>query len=142
MNAVFADTFYWIALTNVQDFAHERVKAFTRSAKPDVIYTTEEVLTEYLNYFAAWGPHFRSKAALNIQDMLDNRTVRIVAQTPDSFRAGLELYRARPDKGYRLTDCISMQTMRSEGVTDVLTDDAHFQQEGFRAVLRELRPAG
>jgi uncharacterized protein len=95
--------------------AHEQVKAFTRSAKPDVICTTEEVLTEYLNYFAAWGPHFRSKAALNIQDILDNRTVRIVAQTPDSFRAGFEPYRARPDKGYSLTDCISMQTMRGGG---------------------------
>jgi len=110
-------------------------KAVTRSARPDVIWTTEEVLTEYLNYFAGWGPHFRSKAALNIQNM-DNRTVRIVAQTADSFRAGFELYRERLDKGYSLTDCTSMQTMRSEGITDVLTDDVHFEQEGFRAVLR------
>jgi len=55
MRAVFADTFYWIAVTNVQDLAHERVKAFTRSAKPDLIVRTEEVLTAYLNYFAAWG---------------------------------------------------------------------------------------
>ena len=103
MNAFFADTFYWIAFTNVQDLAHERVKAFTRSARPDVICTTEEVLTEYLNYFAAWGPHFRHKAALSIQDMLENRTVRIVAQMSDSFRTGFELYRARLDKGYSLT---------------------------------------
>ena len=88
MNAFFADTFYWIAFTNVQDLAHERVKGFTRSARPDVICTTEEVLTEYLNYFAAWGPHFRQKAALNIQDMLANRMVRVVAQTTDSFRTG------------------------------------------------------
>jgi predicted KAP-like P-loop ATPase len=29
MNAFFVDTFYWIAFTNVQDLAHERVKAFT-----------------------------------------------------------------------------------------------------------------
>jgi predicted nucleic acid-binding protein len=35
-----------------------------------------------------------------------------------------------------------MQTMRSEGITDVLTNDAHFDQEGFRAVLRESRQAG
>jgi predicted nucleic acid-binding protein len=142
MNAVFADTFYWIAFTNVQDLAHERVKAFTSSARPDVIYTTEEVLTEYLNYFAAWGPHFRHKAAVNIQNMLDSPTVRVVAQTADSFRAGFELYRARPDKGYSLTDCISMQTMRSEGITDVLTNDVHFEQEGFRAALREPRQTG
>jgi hypothetical protein len=44
MNVVFADTFYWIAVTNAQDVAHDRVKVFTRSAKPDIIVTTEEVL--------------------------------------------------------------------------------------------------
>ncbi len=142
MNAFFADSFNWIAITNIQDGGHERARAFTRSASPDLICTTEEVLTEYLNYFAAWGPHFRHKAALNIQDMLANRTVRIVAQTSDSFGTGFELYRARLDKGYSLTDCISMQTMRREGIAEVLTHDGHFEQEGFRAVRRESRRAG
>jgi predicted nucleic acid-binding protein len=142
MNAVFADTFYWIAFTNVQDLAHEAVKAYTVSARPEVICTTEEVLTEYLNYFAAWGPHFRQKAALNIQNILESRTVRIVAQSADTFRAGFELYRARPDKEYSLTDCISMQTMRGEGITDVLTNYVHFEREGFRALLREPRQVG
>ena len=52
--------------------------------------------------------------------------------------AGLDLYRARPDKRYSLTDCISMQTMRKEGITEVLTNDRHFEQEGFRALFREL----
>ena len=55
MNAVFADTFYWIALTNLQDRGHDKAKAFTLSATPGALCTTEEVLTEYLNYFAAWG---------------------------------------------------------------------------------------
>jgi len=50
--------------------------------------------------------------------------------------AGLDLYRARLDKGYSLTDCISMQIMRREGLTDVLTNDRHFEQEGFRALFR------
>src|SRR5258708_921766 len=30
--------------------------------------------------------------------------------------ARLDLYRAHPDKSYSLTDCISMQTMRREGL--------------------------
>lgn len=115
------------------------MKAFTRSAKPTAIYTTEEVLTEYLNYFAAWGSQFRRKAVLNIQSILENRAIRVVAQTRDSFRGGLDPYSARLDKGYSLTDCISMQTMRDEGITDVLTNDAHFEQEGFRALLRDGR---
>ena len=29
-----------------------------------------------------------------------------------------------------------MQTMRREGLVDVLTNDRHFEQEGFRAAFR------
>jgi hypothetical protein len=43
----------------------------------------------------------------------------------------------RADKNYSLTDCISMQTMRREGITEALTTDKHFEQEGFRALFRE-----
>jgi len=44
MRAVFADTFYWIALTNVQDLAHEKAKALTLSLRPRIVFTIEEVL--------------------------------------------------------------------------------------------------
>jgi predicted nucleic acid-binding protein len=55
----------------------------------------------------------------------------VVESTRALFLEGLSLYRARPDKAYSLTDCISMQVMRREGLTDVLTNDHHFTQEGF-----------
>src|ERR1017187_2741189 len=100
MSAVFADTFYWIAVTNLQDLAHEKAKAFAFSMTPVAICTTEEVLTEYLNYFAAWGSNFRRKASINVQNVQANRTVQIVPQTTATFSAGLSLYRARLDKGY------------------------------------------
>lgn len=58
----------------------------------------------------------------------------------ETFLAGLKLYHARPDKGYSLTDCISMETMRREGLTDVLTNDRHSEQEGFRALFRSSLP--
>ena len=76
MAPAFCDTFYWIALINPDDAAHERVAAF---------------------------------------DIAPAR---------------------RLDKGFSLTDCISMQSMRREGLSDVLTNDWHFEQEGFRAVFR------
>lgn len=74
----------------------------------------------------------------NVAALLDNLEVRILPQSRETFLAGLQLYRARPDKGYSLVDCISMQTMRREGLTDVLTNDKHFEQEGFNALFREL----
>jgi uncharacterized protein len=66
----------------------------------------------------------------------ESAIIRLIPQSHDTFRAGLALYRARPDKGYSLTDCISMQTMLREGLTVVLTNDGHFEQEGFRALFR------
>ena len=32
----------------------------------------------------------------------------------------------------------SVQTMRREGLTEVLTNDRHFEQEGFRALFRNV----
>src|ERR1700684_4544939 len=106
MTGVFAGTFYRIAFTNIQDLSHERVKAFTQDSPPRLIVVTEEVMTEYLNYFAAWGARFRGMAAANVQEMRASRRVRIVAQTAASFTSGLAIYQSRLDKGYSLTDCI------------------------------------
>ena len=135
MSVVFADTFYWIAFTNLQDAAHKRAKAL--GLERASIVTTEEVLIEYLNYFAAWGPNFRLKSSANVEEIMKNPMVHVVEQTPASFLTGLDLYRTRPDKGYSLTDCISMQTMRNNGLTDALTNDRHFEQEGFHVLFRE-----
>lgn len=132
MSVLFADTFYWIALTMPLDAAHERASQFT-----DDLITTHEVLTEYLNFFASGPQHLRRSAMKGAAAILQNPTVRVMPQSAETFHAGLELYRARPDKGYSLTDCISMQIMRREGLTDVLTNDHDFEQEGFRALFRE-----
>lgn len=56
-------------------------------------------------------------------------------QSHNSFLAGLALYEARPDKSYSLTDCISMVTMRQHGISEVLTRDTHFMQEGFTPLI-------
>jgi predicted nucleic acid-binding protein len=61
----------------------------------------------------------------------------VIPQSRESFLSGLRLYEARPDKGYSLVDCISMETMRKEGLTEALTNDRHFEQEGFRPLFRE-----
>jgi predicted nucleic acid-binding protein len=100
-----------------------------------MVYTTEDVLSEVLAFFAAdiW---LRKRAVETVREILSDPAVRVVPQSHESFLSGFDFYASRPDKGYSLTDCISMQTMRREGLTDVLTNDRHFQQEGFRALLR------
>ncbi|HWQ35583.1 MAG TPA: hypothetical protein VNQ79_22240 [Blastocatellia bacterium] len=50
--------------------------------------------------------------------------------------AACELYEARPDKGYSLTDCLSMIVMREQKMSDILTNDHHFTQDGFNILLQ------
>jgi predicted nucleic acid-binding protein len=138
MTALFADTFYWIALADFSDSAHRRALALTSERADSLLITTDEVLVEYLTFFATAPEPMRRKALINAEHILDNAGVRVVPQSRASFLAGTALYGARPDKGYSLTDCISMQTMRKEGLIEVLTNDRHFEQEGFRALFRDL----
>jgi len=50
MTALFADTFYWIALADSTDAAHERALALTAERATSPIVTTDEVLSEYLTF--------------------------------------------------------------------------------------------
>jgi uncharacterized protein len=137
MRCVFADTCYWIALLNPRDQTHEFAVSVSKTLGTVRIVTTEEVLTEFLNFFGSRGPYLRRAATGLAETMRSDRLIQVVAQTHAGFLAGCSLYRARPDKGYSLTDCISMDVMRREGLSDVLTNDEHFAQEGFYCLLRD-----
>lgn len=47
------------------------------------------------------------------------------------------LLRSRPDKSYSLCDAVSFVLMREQGISEALTTDQHFGQEGF---IRLLKP--
>jgi predicted nucleic acid-binding protein len=131
----FADTFYWIALIHRKDSSHATALEWSRRAGQVQLFTTEEVLTEVLAYCST-DEGLRADAARVVRSILAAPTVTVMPQSHDSFLSGLALYEARPDKGYSLTDCISMQTMRHKGLSEALTNDRHFEQEGFKALFR------
>lgn len=54
---------------------------------------------------------------------------------PPLHRAAVRLLQARPDKGYSLCDAVSFLLMQDRGLSDALTTDHHFEQEGFRRLL-------
>lgn len=135
MKKVFADSNYWIALINPRDQWRVQVVEISKSLGPALLVTTDEVLIEVLNYFAERGDEARHTAALNVQEILINQNVEVIPSSHDGFIEGLTLYLSRLDKGYSLTDCISMNVMRGHGLTDILTHDRHFRQEGYRPLL-------
>ena len=99
------------------------------------IVTAQEVLSEVLTDFCAHGRHVRQTVAAFIRQILTDPAITAHPQSSQSFLSGLALYEARPDKEYSLTDCISMLVMRQEAITEVLTNDDHFKQEGFTILL-------
>ena len=136
MRLVFADTLYWGAVLHPLDQYRAQVVRTRRALVEVRLVTTEEVLTELLDGLAQRGTHLREAAARAVRTILRDRRVTVHPQSHDSFLAGLRLYEERKDKGYSLVDCISMATMRAEGISEVLTNDRHFTQEGFTIVLR------
>jgi len=136
MRQIFVDTLYWIAITNRRDQWHQTAMKASLSLVGCYFVTTEEVLTEYLTAFCGNGPVLRQRAVVYTRGLYNNRNVIIFPQSNLTFLAGLSLYEARADKEYSLPDCISMATMRREGITEILTNDDHFSQEGFIKLLR------
>jgi uncharacterized protein len=135
MRRLFADAMYWIAIANRKDQWHPHVVKVMRSLGQVTLVTTEEVLDEFLTHYSGHGPVLRSNAAQTVDDALTDPLVIVRPQSHQSFLDGFALYKARHDKAYSLTDCISMAAMRAERITDVLTHDDHFTQEGFTTLL-------
>jgi predicted nucleic acid-binding protein len=135
MRRVFADTYYWIALLNDKDQGHTAAQAVSQLLGHTTIVTTQEVLSEVLTHFSGYGRLMRQSAVSFIRNILADSAIAVRKQSNTSFLSGLRLYDARPDKEYSLTDCISMEAMRQEGIREILTHDAHFAQEGFTALL-------
>lgn len=136
MRAVFADTAYWLALTNPFDQHHEKAIHASAQLQGVRIVTSDGVLAEYLNALSDKGPSVRLAAIRSVERIMSNRDVTVIAQTHMLFLKGFALYKARVDKGYSLTDCASMIIMRQRKLSQALTSDRHFQQEGFVALMR------
>ena len=67
--------------------------------------------------------------------MLNDPHITVIPQSHPSFLDALAFYESRLDKQYSLTGCVAMQAMRREGLTDVLSNDYHFTQEGFHILF-------
>ena len=135
MKLAFVDTLYFVALFNPRDQWHERAIAASKVIAETKLITTEEVLIELLNFYSEYGEKARRGAVSQAEGILSGANIDVALQSHEGFMAGLTLYKARPDKGYSLTDCISMHTMRERGITDIFTHDDHFRQEGFKLLL-------
>lgn len=137
MMTVFVDTQYWIAVTRPDDSWAVSAKKAKANLENPFLITTDEVLVEFLNALAGCGEHLRLTATKMVGAILDNPNVRVIPQSRNSFLKGVEFYKNRHDKAYSLTDCVSIITMKDQSIFKVLTNDHHFEQEGYEILMKK-----
>lgn len=114
-----------------KDTWHSKVIEWSQSY-PDVsLVITDGIIDEIFAHFSKQGDILRGKVIELYQNILDEPNIQLIAYNQELRQAGIELYQKRPDKGYSLTDCISMVIMKKLNISEVLTNDKHFSQEGF-----------
>jgi hypothetical protein len=123
MKAVFADTFYFLALLNPSDNAHARSVAFT-AGEPFRLLTTEWVPVELADALAHTNTG-RAEFLSMLSELQRDSEAAIVACESALMARGADLYGRPLDKQCSLTDCISFLVMEERGITEALTGDRH-----------------
>ncbi len=136
MIEVFLDTSFAIALSAVTDQNHLRAVqlADQLEANKTRLVTTQAILLEIGN--ALSKPRYRRAAIQLLESLEADPNVEVVLLTKDLYKAAFNLFKQRKDKQWGLVDCISFIVMQNRGITNALTADVHFNQAGFRALLR------
>jgi hypothetical protein len=133
----FLDTSYAIALISPNDEQHRNAVRLSLELEKSGarIITTEAVLFEVANALAK--PKYRRAAIELLESLEGGDEVEIVALTNRLYRLAFQLFKSRLDKSWGLTDCLSFVVMGERKITDALTADEHFEQAGFRPLLRK-----
>jgi hypothetical protein len=137
---VFLDAAYAIALSSPADHFHAPAVALAEhlEASGARLVTTPAVLLEIGNALSKLQ-HRRAAAEL-LSSLRADPTVEVVPLSDQLFDQALKLFSTRHDKEWGLTDCLSFVVMKERGIDQALTTDEHFQQAGFRILLREPVP--
>lgn len=133
---VFLDTAFAIALSAPADQYHSqavRLAEELESAKTQMV-TTRAVLLEIGNALAQL--RYRQAAVELLKALEQDPTVEIVSLSEALYQQAIQLYAARPDKEWGLTDCVSFVVMQTRGISTALTVDHHFVQAGFQILLK------
>ena len=131
MNIVLADAFYYIARLNHRDQYHDDVVAFSKTFRAKTI-TTDLILVEVADALA------KSDCRMRVPDLIQRvrDSSEVIPASRDLLDRAMNLYRQHQDKDWTLTDCASFVVMRERGITSALTGDKHFEQAGFKALLK------
>ena len=137
MKQLFLDSAYLIALAAKDDQHHQQALQIAErvEAEDTQLVTTRAI---FLELGSALSKSRYRQAACEMFDLLESDDcVVMVELEPLLLSKARKLFCERADKEWSLADCISFLVMTERGITGALTTDIHFEQAGFRALLRQ-----
>ncbi len=138
MRVTFLDSSFLLALVHRDDPLHARAEAWQSVLRGEFL-TTEYVLVQIADALAEEG--MRDLALEIIWLLRADPGVGVLPASTALMEEGLRMLQEQEQTDWSLTECISFATMRHAGIRDALTANRHFEQAGFRALLRMEPPA-
>ena len=126
------DTSGLLCLHHQDESFHDEASSFFEAAW--VKLTHSYVIAEFVALAETRGLP-REPALQFIAAVMDNPEIEVAWITEDRHRAAMRFLQERLDKSYSLCDAVSFLLMREHGITEALTTDRHFEQEGFIRLL-------
>ena len=112
-------------------------RACVEYQKASLRLTHNYIIAEYVAL--ANVRRFSRSAVLNfVRDLLSSPDIETVWVDELLHQAAVELLILRRDKTYSLCDAVSFVLMRQRELSEALTTDRHFEQEGFVRLLRSI----
>ena len=133
MSLRLVDAALFIAVLNRRDRFHSWASDYYRRTR-DRLVVDLPVLVEVGNYFAESA--FRGHVISFLRHVQGDARVDCMALDVDLMREAMDLYAARADQEWGLTDCISFVLMRKAGIEEAVTTDHHFEQAGFTILMK------
>ena len=134
---IFLDTAFALALANPNDLLHKQANALADQIEATQVQliTTRAILLEIGNALAKL--RYRNSSSQLLTALENDPMIEIIPLNDELYMRALHLYQSRLDKEWGLTDCVSFIVMQDQALTAALTSDRHFEQAGYRALLRE-----
>lgn len=137
MTKVFLDTSYALALSFPNDEFHRKAKQLAVWLDRNHIrmFTTRAILLEIGNSLSK--VQYRNQAVQILSSIESEQLIEVLSLSDDLYFRAFSLFQSRMDKQWGLVDCVSCIVMQDLEISQVLSADRHFQQMGFKALLRE-----
>jgi predicted nucleic acid-binding protein len=130
-STLFVDTWGWVTLSSRRETRHQEVRAFLKGFRGQV-YSSDYVLDETITLLYARYPHQAEGAVREILTLIAQGSIILERITEDRFAAAWQLRQRYADKpAISFTDLTSMVVMQERGITQILTQDAHFLHVGL-----------